>query len=259
MGVVLALIAILAVYAFIIEPRRLNVRRYKESLRPHPTTTFRVIFLSDFHAGGRVPRGWWERIALETNALAPDIVVLAGDFVAKYAKDIHELSPLNQIRAPQGAYFVLGNHDFLDRPQDIRAALVGFGFADLTNRTIEFSREGKILELQGLDDHWYGAPQPIKRTSSTVTHITVAHEPDVALDLEEGKTDLVLSGHTHGGQVCLPLIGAPWIPAKLKQKVIGGRKMFHGIPLIVSRGLGQEKLYPRFGARPEIVVVDVGI
>lgn len=259
MEFVLAVAFILAVYSFFIEPRLLNVRRYTEQLRSNPTTKFRIVFLSDFHAGGRVPRGWWERITLETNALAPDIVVLAGDFVAKYAKDIHELAPLKGISASQGAYFVLGNHDFMDRPQDVRAALVGFGFADLTNRTIEFSREGKALELQGLDDHWYGSPQPIKRTSPSIAHVTVAHEPDVALDLEEGKTDLVLSGHTHGGQVCLPLIGAPWIPAKLKQKVLGGRKLFHGIPLIVSRGLGQEKMYPRFGARPEIVVIDVGI
>ncbi|MEO5928118.1 MAG: metallophosphoesterase [Patescibacteria group bacterium] len=259
MWYIVALICLLSLYAFVVEPRWLKVQRYREELRPNPTTKLRIVFLSDFHAGGGIPNGWWERITLEVNALAPDAIVLAGDFVVHHANTVKLLQPFKELRAPQGVYFVLGNHDHLDRPQDIRAFFVGLGFMDLTNRTIQLKREGKELDLQGIDDHWYGAPQQITRTSKDIAHLTIAHEPDIALDLEEGKTDLVLSGHTHGGQVCLPIIGAPWIPAKLKQKVIGGRKLFHGIPLIVSRGLGQEVWHPRFGARPEVVVVDVGI
>jgi predicted MPP superfamily phosphohydrolase len=255
---VLAIVVALVAYGLFIEPRRLNVARYQEDLIPHPTTRMRFAFLSDFHAGGGIPEGWWERVVLETNALAPDAIFLAGDFVVRHARDVNTLQPLKGLRAPQGIYFVLGNHDFLDRPQDIRAFLTGIGGIDLTNRTIQLRREGKEIDVQGLDDHWYGAPGQIARNGK-ISHITIAHQPDVALDLEEGKTDLVLAGHTHGGQVRLPIIGSPWIPAKLRQQVGGGRTLFSGIPVIVSRGLGQEKWHPRFGARPEVVIVDVGV
>lgn len=247
------------VYGFWIEPRWLRVRRYREPLVPNPTTWIRMVFLSDFHAGGAIPREWWERIVNEVNALAPDVVLLGGDYVVDRAAPIRELVRLKALHAPLGMYFVLGNHDFLDRPQDIRSFFLDHGFADLTNRTIILKREGKELELQGIDDHWYGAPKSFVRRSRHIPHVLLAHEPDVMLDMEEGKTDLVIVGHTHGGQVHVPMLGAPWVPATLGGFADGGRKILNGVPFIMGRGLGQEHFRPRIGARPEIVVVEVGV
>jgi predicted MPP superfamily phosphohydrolase len=256
----LLLIAIAAiVYGFWIEPRWLAVRRYREPLVSHPTTWMRIVFLSDLHAGGAIPSEWWERVVNETNALAPDVVLLGGDYVVDRAAPIHDLLPLKKLHAPLGVYFVLGNHDFLDRPQDIRSFFVDQGFIDLTNRNVVLKREGKELELQGIDDHWYGAPKPFTRLSPKTPHVVLAHEPDVMLDMEQGTTDLVIVGHTHGGQVHLPILGAPWVPAILGGFADGGRKVLNGVPFIMGRGLGQEHLRPRVGARPEIVVVKVGV
>ncbi|MFA5935912.1 MAG: metallophosphoesterase [Patescibacteria group bacterium] len=259
MYLLIALAVLILIYGYFIEPRWLAVRKYREPLIAKPTTWLKIAFLSDFHAGGAIPANWWERIVLETNAHAPDIVVLGGDFVVDHASAVSKLAPLKDLRAPDGVFFVLGNHDFLDRPQDIRTAFVDMGFADLTNRSIRLKQEGKEVEIQGLDDHWYGAPQPFARSNPVVPHILIAHEPDVMLDLEHGKTDLVLVGHTHGGQIRLPILGAPWIPAKLGRFADGGRKMRNGVPFVMGRGLGQERGRPRIGARPEIVIVEVGV
>lgn len=254
----LAAVALVA-YGVFVEPRWLAVRRYREPLVPTPSVWMRIVFLSDLHAGGGIPANWWDRIANETQALAPDVILLGGDYVVDHAADIGELAPITRLHASQGVYFVLGNHDFLDRPQDIRSFFVDAGYVDVTNRTIRLQREGKEVELQGLDDHWYGAPRSFTRASSHIPHVLLSHQPDVLLDLESEKTDLVIAGHTHGGQVRIPLIGSPWIPATLGRFVDGGRKVFNGVACIMGRGLGQERGHPRVGARPEIVVVDIGI
>jgi len=257
-AVSIALLGLLA-YGLFVEPRWLKVQRYRESLHPHPSTWLRIAFLSDFHTGAGIPSSWWERIVLEVNALAPDAVILGGDFVVDRAVAIKEFLPFKKLNAPQGIYFVLGNHDFLERPQAIRTALIDMGFMDLTNRSIPLHREGKRVELHGLDDHWYGAPQPFTRESKNVPHILIAHEPDVMLDVKEGETDLVLAGHTHGRQVNVPFVSQWWIPAKLRGRADGGRKMMNGVAYIVSRGLGQEAWRPRLASRPEIVVVEIGV
>jgi predicted MPP superfamily phosphohydrolase len=249
----------LLAYGVFIETHRLRVTTYREELRPHPSVWMKIAFLSDFHAGGSMGKDWWERVATETAALAPDVIVLGGDYVVESFDTINELLPLTQLRAPLGVFFLLGNHDFLDRPEDIRSWLVDKGFADLTNRSITVHRDGRDLEIQGLDDHWYGAPQDFERTSPAIAHLLIAHEPDALLDLEEGKTDLMLAGHTHGGQVRVPGIGALWVPTNIGRKVSGGPVRLNGVRALISRGLGQSAWEPRLGARPEIVIVEAGI
>lgn len=258
---VLALVgeALLA-YGVFVEPRRIAVVRYREPLVPSPSVWMRIVFLSDLHAGSFRRATWFERIAHEAQALQPDVVILGGDYVADHADPVTELRPLADLRAPLGRFFVLGNHDFLDRPQDIRAAVSSFGFEDLTNRSVTVERSGRRVELHGVDDHWHGRPEPFVRPSPKFPHVTVAHEPDVLLDLSEGATDLVLSGHTHGGQVRLPAVGPLWpIPSALGRAVDRGRKVMHGIPCIISNGLGETDGRMRLFSPPEIVVVEIGI
>lgn len=249
----------LLVYSVIVEPRWLTVRRYREALRSHSGVSIRIVFLSDLHAGGRYPDDWWQRIALEVQALAPDMVILGGDYVLDAYDPITDLAPLKKITAPLGKYFVLGNHDFLDRPQDVRTAIEQLGYQDLTHQSIVLHHEGRDLEIQGLDDHWFGTFKSFMRRSPHIPHILIAHEPDALLDLEAEDTDLVLSGHTHGGQVWLPGIGAPWIPTKLGRAADRGRKRINNVTAIISNGLGQTPWHPRLGCRPQIVVVEVGI
>lgn len=263
-GTLLALCAAVCegalVYGIWIEPKLLRVTTYEERLVPNSTTRFRLIFVSDVHAGGFRRSSWYERIGREVQALHPDVLVLGGDYVADRASSIAELSCFSQIQAVLGRYFILGNHDFLEDPEPIRHALTMMGYEDLRNRSVFLEREGKKLELQGLDDHWYGNPGEVRRTSLSIPHVTISHSPDVLLDLAEGATDLVLCGHTHAGQIRFPFIGSVLpIPTRLGRKLYAGRQMMNGIRCIVSHGLAESQIRMRIGTRPEIVVVELWV
>jgi len=259
-GIVAICVLALLVYAAFLEPRILRVTRYRESLVPESRVWLRIAFLSDLHAGGFRTYEWYKRIVRETQALRPDIVVGGGDFVADLVEHVSDLSSLRDLTASLGKVFVLGNHDYIDRPQSVRSALASYGFADLTNGSIVFERDGAKLEVTGVDDHWRGDPVIAKRTARDVPRLVVAHEPDVCMDLKEGEADLVVTGHTHGGQVRLPFIGPVYpIPSKLGRAVDQGRKTVNGTRLIVSRGLGEEEARVRLFCPAEVVIVDVGI
>lgn len=250
----------LLIYGVWIEPRNLTVKRYREALVDAPKVWIRFVFLSDLHAGGFHPAPWYARIAQIAAGLKPDVVVLGGDYVADRYEPINDLQPFASLIAPLGKYFVMGNHDAIDWPQKIRETLTSYGYADLTHRTVTLSRQGRTCELYGIDDTWYGDPQWTVRTSATLPHITISHEPDVLLDLRAGQTDLVLSGHTHGGQVRLPLLGALWpVPTKLGRALDRGRKVVNDIPCIISNGLGETDGRIRLCSPPQIVVIEIGM
>lgn len=250
---------LLIAYGLFIEPRHLTVVRYREPLNSHPSVWVRILFLSDLHSGGNYPDKWWEKIALETQALAPDIIILGGDYVVDLVDSMVDLKPLAKLRAPLGKYFVLGNHDFLDQPQEIRKILRGYGYEDLTHRSILLKHQSREFEIRGLDDLWYGTIRTFQRRSPQIPHVLVSHEPDIMMDLKAGDTDLALLGHTHGGQVRFPIFGALWLPTRLGKSVYRGRSVLNGVTAIVSNGLGQTKTHPRFFSPPQIVVVEVGI
>jgi predicted MPP superfamily phosphohydrolase len=248
-------------YGIFIEPRRLTVKRYREKLVHHPGVSVRLIFLSDLHAGGFKKHDWYERIANEAQALDPDILIMGGDYVADLVDPIHDLEPIGKVVARLGRYFVLGNHDLVDDPSQIRSTFSSWGLTDITNQTLKIRKEGHELQLTGQDDHWYGRPSvpPFERDSK-LPHITIAHEPDAILDFKKDDTDLIMSGHSHGGQIQIPFIGPLLpIPAKLGRRVDRGRKVINGVPIIVSQGLASSDIRPRFLCPPQIVVIELGI
>ncbi len=242
-------------------PKRLTVTRYRERLVHHPGVWARIVFLSDFHTGGFRGADWYERLAHEAQSLDPDILFLCGDFCVDTLRDLDHLRSFERVTARLGRYFVLGNHDFLEDPVAIRDAVRSWGFADLTNSSITLSKEGHIFQLTALDDHLFGAPiVPPFRASAELPHITIAHEPDGVMDMSQSDTDVYLAGHTHGGQMRLPIIGALLpIPSKLGRRADCGRKMINGIRLIVSRGAGEADFRARLFCSPEIMVVEIGV
>ncbi len=243
-----------------IEPKRLVVRRVREALGSDPKSWITLAFISDLHAGGFKSRAWYERVATEVAALRPDLLILGGDYVVDRAEPISDLSPFGNVTARLGNFFVLGNHDYTDRPHEIRRAITSWGYENLTNRSVMIHADGRSLELQGIDDCWYGAPQKFRRTSPLVPHLLVSHEPDTVMDLKEGDTDLVLIGHTHGGQVRLPVIGSLLpIPAQLGRAVDCGRKIMNGIRCLVTTGIGESDIRMRLFNPPEILLVTIGI
>jgi hypothetical protein len=258
---VLALVGeALLIWGSFFEIRRVTVARYREKLRPDVKVWVKIAFLSDFHAGSFHGPEHYEKIVREVQALHPHLVLLGGDYVVDRAEPIVDLECLKKLEAPLGKFFVLGNHDFLDRPQDIREAITGWGYADLTNESLKVTLEGRSLEIGGIDDNWFGRPRRLKRLASDIPHVTLAHEPDLLLDLKEKETDLVLAGHTHSGQVRLPFVGplVP-VPAILGRAVDRGRKVVNGVPAIISNGLGESDGRLRLFSPPQIVLIEVGI
>jgi predicted MPP superfamily phosphohydrolase len=212
------------------------------------------------HAGDFKPASWFAKVARTVQGLRPDIAVLGGDVVVDASRPIGDLAAFKDVVAKLGKVYVMGNHDLVDRPQDIRKAIEGWGYACIENKTVRFEKDGRHFDLSGIADPWFGDPRPVPRASRKVPHVTVSHEPDMLMDMVAGDTDLMLAGHTHAGQVRLPLVGALWpIPAKLGRAVDQGRKVVNGIPVIVSNGLGESDGRLRVFAPPQIVCVDIGI
>jgi predicted MPP superfamily phosphohydrolase len=259
---ILSVVGLLALaHSVFLGPRRLTVTKYRERLVHHPGAWVRIVFISDFHTGGFRNADWYERMAHEAQSLDPDILFLGGDFCVDSPRYLDHLRSLERVTARLGRYFVLGNHDFFEDPVAIRRAVESWGFSDLTNSSITLSKEGHFFQLTALDDCLFGAPiVPPFRASAELPHITIAHEPDGVMDMSKDDTDLYLAGHTHGGQVRLPIIGALLpIPSKLGRRVDCGRKMINQIRLIVSRGTGEVDFRARLFCSPEIMVVEVGI
>jgi hypothetical protein len=221
----------------------------------------RIVFLADLHAGASKGVSFYERVVSRVETLKPDVVILGGDLVDWYARDVKDLACLTNIVAPEGKYFVLGGHDFFDDPDVVTSAMESYGFTNATNRLFQLTAQNKQVDHIGLDDSWFGAPDLLLlRVPKERLRILVTHQADILMDIPQGVADLVLLGHTHGGQVRLPWVGAVLpLPHRAPQWLDEGKKMWQETPVIISRGLGEACSRVRFFAPPEIVCVDVTV
>jgi hypothetical protein len=214
-----------------------------------------------------------EQIVETANALAPDLTVLLGDYVAGMRRFRIDSVPipdwsraLARLRAPLGVYAILGNHDWWEDPEGVRVGLERNGIEVLENRAIRLRHGGRRFWLAGLGDQlairkgrgYVGVDDLPGTIAPTLGDrdpvILLAHEPDIFVRMPERVT-LTLSGHTHGGQVRLPFIGRPVIPSRYGQRFAYGHIVEGGRNLIVSSGLGLTGLPVRFMVPPEIALV----
>ena len=244
-------------YGGFIEPRRVQTTTYTLG---EGERRLRVVFLSDLHAGLKKQRSFYQRIANQVKLLQPDLVILGGDLVDERAGALEALDPLFEARPPLGMWFILGNHDFFDDPKKLSATLLKKGVRELTNQSLNFKlTDTASLELIGLDDSWFGSPDlRLVEKPKTGLRLIAMHEPDLLLDLPEACANLVLLGHTHGGQIRLPGYGplTP-LPQSISQTLDRGEKHWKGMRVIISRGIGESVVRARLGSRPEILVIDV--
>ena len=272
-------------YAYGVEPRWLSVRHLALTLPRLPAAfhRFRIVHLSDLH----VARPRDKARLLEAMALAvrqrPDLIAITGDFVTHHpheiAADLVEI--LRAARAPDGVVSVLGNHDHWTDATFVRRVLRDAGVAELGNDVHTLRRGGDALHIAGLDDVWEkqhdldrvldrlptprrGAPfvatSPAPTTSATVL---LVHEPDFAdTAAATGRFDLQLSGHSHGGQVSLPLLGPPLLPYLARRYPRGPYRIggADGAPALVqytNPGLGSVFPRVRFNCRPEVTLLEL--
>jgi uncharacterized protein len=256
---------LLGFYMALVEPYWLQVTRTRVALPglPPPLAGMRIALLTDFHAGRGTPLALMRRACRTTMALRPDMIALTGDFVADNARTFRPvLESLSTLAAPLGVYAVPGNHDYRARAgiqrwhAEVHAAPQ---VINLSNRTRLQSVQGVRLCIAGVDDFSRGVPTlahlppPAQRDFT----ILLAHNPDQAEYVQHAAVDLVLSGHTHGGQVRLPWFGAMKNPARHADIYEQGLYHRPWTTVYVSRGLGTVKYPIRLLARPQIAILDL--
>jgi predicted MPP superfamily phosphohydrolase len=224
----------------------------------------RVVALSDVHAGAPfVDVAKLRRVVGLVNAQRPDLVVLLGDYVIQGVVGGRFIPPettaaeLGYVRARLGAYAVLGNHDhWLDGPRVARA----FGQAGIRVIDDDVAQLGtpeQALWLVGIRDIWTGwpdVPALMRRVPAAEPVLAATHNPDIFPSLPPG-VDLLLAGHTHGGQVRLPLIGPPMVPSSYGRRYASGHVKEAGRHLFVTPGIGTSIVPVRLGVPPEVSLV----
>ena len=229
---------------------------------------FRIAVLSDIHAGGAfIDEGKLRTIVERTNQLQPEMIVILGDYISGDGRR-HPLrmapetfaAVLKDFRAPFGVYSVLGNHDWWFDGRRVRAALEQHGIKVLDDEVLKVDARGTSLWLVGLADLWT-RPQRIEQTVAQVPEnaamIALTHNPDIFPRLP-ARVQLLLAGHTHGGQIHLPFIGYVVQPSNTYgARYARGHVFENGHHLFVTTGIGTSIISVRFGVPPEIVLLTV--
>jgi len=248
-------------YARLVEPYSYWISETDIFIRnlPERFENFRLTQLTDIHHSRILGIDEIRRVVALAQETKPDMFVLTGDYTTSYRRFIEPCAEaLASLNAPEGVWAVLGNHDHYTDPELTTRALQRRHIAVLNNAHTTLQRGPDALQLSGIDDwtwnavDWPGAFSGLKPDTPT---ILLSHQPTV-LDLEQTQNvSLILSGHTHGGQVRLPFVGAPGRFATNDLKYDRGLFRRGGTQLYVSSGTGVIGLPVRLGVRPEIAVI----
>ncbi len=229
----------------------------------------RIVLLTDIHRGPFFSQKRVGRIVERANALAPDLVLLGGDYV--YGNTDYEDSCFSELAKLDATwrFAVLGNHDYGEPqrgdgndekdPALALKAIEASGIEPLDDRGVWLEKDGDRIRLGGVSDYQEAAPDvgpTLEGTTADGFVLLLSHNPDYAEDLPADEVDLVLSGHTHGGQITLFGRYAPYLPSDYGQKYRTGVVENGTTTVIVSNGIGSSIVPPvRFFAPPQIVEI----
>jgi predicted MPP superfamily phosphohydrolase len=256
----------LALYAGEISRHELTIEHHTIQLSrlPDAFRGMRIVQVSDFHYEDYTEPFFLREMVRAINRLRPDMVLLVGDFVS--------FGPLPRSVARRGApacaailsaiecplrYASLGNHDYVVGPHYVAGPLRENGIPVLINSAIALERDGQRLWLAGLGsvcEHGADPPRAIPRAVAKEPVILLAHEPDILPTIARYNVDLMLSGHTHGGQVRIPFLPPFHLP-EYGIKYVEGFFRYGPTQLYVNRGIGAVGLPFRFRCPPEITVI----
>jgi hypothetical protein len=257
-------------YARHVEPTWLEVNRLDVSITGLPAAFdgFRVVHLSDLHCSAKVHPGFIDEAIDMAQAEAPDLHVVTGDFIHHGFRHVRRAAEhVRRLAAPFGVFAVLGNHDYSIRNalglrrhkhlhQAVADALHAEGVRVLRNETISLEKDHSALDLTGVDDLWsrtcdlnraYTGCDPAR------PRVVLAHNPRTVEHLAGRRCDLMLSGHTHGGQIDLPRIGRVALSRKTR-RFAAGMYQHEGTHLYVNKGVGFGWRL-RYNVRPEVAVL----
>lgn len=251
------IIALLFVYGFFIEPNMLVVKNYK--IHDNALKGIKIVFVSDLHIKPNQSKRL-NKIVKMINGQQPDIVLSAGDFVSGHNKNmtmsIEDIAEqLKNVRSKYGFYTVLGNHDNWVDGEGITDALTKSGIRVLANSNVKININGKDIYIAGVEDEMTGTPDiysALYKTKNPV--ILLTHSPSLFPEVPK-EVNLTLSGHTHGGQIKLPFLGALIVASDYENIYSVGLFEEEGRKMIVTKGIGNSILNVRFNCVPEIVVI----
>ena len=243
------------------EPYRITIEHHPVYLRrlPESFEGLRVVHLSDFHHSPFTSREQIERAVETANRLQPDIIALTGDYISherRYAAPCAEL--LGRLRARYGVYAVLGNHDHWTDAALITDLFRAEGITMLVNQGMRFQQGDAAFWLAGVDDTMVGLEDlslALAGCRNDEMKLLLAHNPIILRRAARAGVDLVLSGHTHGGQVTLrPERSASGKP---RRRLLRGLGRQGETQIYVTRGLGTVVLPIRYGCPPEVSLLEL--
>lgn len=250
-----------AAYARLIEPFNYWVSETDIFIRdlPQAFEGFRITQLTDIHHSRILEINEVRRVVSIAQQTRPDMFVLTGDYSTSYRRYIEPCAEaLSGLSAPEGVWAVLGNHDHYTDPELTTRALQRQRIAVLNNAHTTVQRGADAIQLSGIDDWTWAATDFTRAFSGLKTNaptILLSHQPAV-LDFEQTKdVALILSGHTHGGQLNFPWLGAPASLFTTDLRYARGLFRRGETQLYVSTGTGVIGLPLRLGVRPEIAVL----
>lgn len=226
-----------------------------------PFDGYRLVQIGDLHLDDWTRPERLHRIVERVNGQRPDLVVITGDFASYSARRLDTemlVGALRRLSARDGAVAILGNHDYLTDVELVRRCIREGGVTELVNGVHTLRRADAELHVAGIDSVMEGRSRldvVLGRLPEGGVAILLAHEPDFAdVAAATGRFDLQLSGHSHGGQVRLPLLTRLVLPP-FSQRYTSGLHQVGGMTLYTNRGLGTVNARLRFLCRPEITAI----
>ncbi len=218
-----------------------------------------ILHISDLHFTGLVGKWYFEELVRRCNLRQPDLVALTGDILDEEECIAWIPDTLAKLRARHGVYFILGNHDRRVNSKRLRKTLERGGMVDLGGRFVEVQLRGQPVLLAGNEVPWFSpaadfSQAPPSSLQGGPVRIVLAHSPDQLAWARRNEVDLVLAGHTHGGQICLPAVGPIFAPCL--HGVRHARGVFSAPPTVLHVTKGVSAQFPvRFRAAPEAVLL----
>lgn len=246
---------------FFRQPTSLEIRQVRLPVQKIPTgKSLRIVHLSDLHLHRF--SDYFERVALETNELRPDLILLTGDYVEEERNLTGVLEFLRRLKAPAGVFAVQGNWEYwaLIEGERLQRSFAEVGVNLLIDQRADVNWNGMPISLLGIDfPSASGSLQRLVDSADTDrVNVTLSHVPAFQHEILAGKSDLILCGHTHGGQVRLPFVKPFHLPRHSGDFVDG---LYHvgatRLPIYVSRGIGTSIMPVRFFCPPEICLIEL--
>jgi len=235
-----------------------RVDLYVERLPP-AFDGYRILHISDIHGGSPLYRASVRERLAAAEGMAVDLVVFTGDLASQTDAVEDAASALGELEARDGIVAVLGNHDYWMGEEVVSEALAAVGVRVLRNAHMVVESGGERLYLVGVEDCCYvgrdDLPGALRGVPEGAPVVIATHSPDIVFKPLAARASVILSGHTHGGQVVFPWIGPLYVPTKLGRRRMSGLLSVGGTVLYVNRGLGEISPPMRLNCPPEIALL----